>query len=387
MYFMKIKFPSSAIALAIFISGVGSLAPGCASSQSQSSVQIDPPPANAVANLLNNDIHPITAKSAFSPEENILAIDADMRYFVEENVPAALSPRARLSYLLDAMVRPSQLGLSYDPGITFNATETFYARKGNCLSLSSLFIALAREANLNAYYNEVTIPPSWDMVSDNSMVFYKHINVVVDFGEDGQEIVDLSVDNYEYHYPQHRLSEQEAAAQHYNNRGAEFLNQGKNDEAMRYFQRALYLDPQAGHIWGNLGTLFRRLGHQQDAELAYRQALTLNINDQVAISNLSRLYREQGDTGKAHELEKVAEEFRKENPFWHYTRAKAEYEKGEYANALQAIKHAIALRKSEHRFYRFASLIYFRQGKRDLAATYAEKAAKLKVASSANIEN
>ncbi|MBB5189147.1 MULTISPECIES: tetratricopeptide repeat protein [Zhongshania] len=384
---MKIKSPSSAIALAIFISGVGSLAPGCASSQSQSSVQIDPPPANAVANLLNNDIHPITAKSAFSPEENILAIDADMRYFVEENVPAALSPRARLSYLLDAMVRPSQLGLSYDPGITFNATETFYARKGNCLSLSSLFIALAREANLNAYYNEVTIPPSWDMVSDNSMVFYKHINVVVDFGEDGQEIVDLSVDNYEYHYPQHRLSEQEAAAQHYNNRGAEFLNQGKNDEAMRYFHRALYLDPQAGHIWGNLGTLFRRLGHQQDAELAYRQALTLNINDQVAISNLSRLYREQGDTEKARELEKVAEEFRKENPFWHYTRAKAEYEKGEYANALQAIKHAIALRKNEHRFYRFASLIYFRQGKRDLAVTYAEKAAKLKVASSANIEN
>ncbi|AMO67456.1 tetratricopeptide repeat protein [Zhongshania aliphaticivorans] len=384
---MKIKSPSSAIALAIFISELGSLATGCASKQSQPSIQIDPPPANAVANLLDDEINPISAKSAFSPEENILAIDADMRYFVEENVPAALNPRARLSYLLDAMVRPSQLGLSYDPGITFNATETFYARKGNCLSLSSLFIALAREANLNAYYNEVTIPPSWDMVSDNSMVFYKHINVVVDFGEDGQEIVDLSVDNYEYHYPQHRLSEQEAAAQHYNNRGAEFLNQGKNDEAMRYFHRALYLDPQAGHIWGNLGTLFRRLGHQQDAELAYRQALTLNINDQVAISNLSRLYREQGDTGKARELEKVAEEFRKKNPFWHYTRAKAEYEKGEYANALQAIKHAIALRKNEHRFYRFASLIYFRQGKRDLAATYAEKAAKLKVASSANIEN
>ena len=277
------------------------------------------------------------------------------------------------------MVRPSQLGLSYDPGITFNATETFYERKGNCLSLSSLFIALAREANLNAYYNEVTIPPSWDMVSDNSMVFYKHINVVVDFGEDGQEIVDLSVDNYEYHYPQHRLSEQEAAAQHYNNRGAEFLNQGNNDEAMRYFRRALYLDPQAGHIWGNLGTLLRRFGRQQDAETAYRQALTLNINDQVAISNLSRLYQEQGNTEKARELEKIADDFRKKNPFWHYTRAKAEYENGEYSNALQAIRQAIVLRKDEYRFYRFASLIYFRQGKTELAAKYADKAAKLKI--------
>lgn len=375
---MKIKSPSSAIALAIFISGLGSLAPGCASKQSQPSVQIDPPPANAVANLLNDEINPISVKSAFSPEENILAIDADMRYFVEENVPAALSPRARLSYLLDAMIRPSQLGLSYDPGITLNATETFYARKGNCLSLSSLFIALAREANLNAYYNEVTIPPSWDMISDNSMVFYKHINVVVDFGEDGQEIVDLSVDNYEYHYPQHRLSEQEAAAQHYNNRGAEYLNQGNNDEAMRYFRRALYLDPQAGHIWGNLGTLFRRLGRVSNAETAYRKALTLNINDQVAISNLSRLYQEQGDTENAKELDKIALNFRKQNPFWHYSRAKAEYEKGEFTAALSAIRHAISLQKDEYRFYHFASIIYYRLGRTELAEDFSEKSARYK---------
>jgi Flp pilus assembly protein TadD len=378
---MQIKCAKPAIVAAIFCASAASLSAGCAGKQTLNALHINPPSNQAVAALLKNGDQQTVTNVTLAPEENILAIDPDMRYFVETNVPAVLSPRARLSYLLDSMVRSSQLGLSYDPGMTFNATETFYARKGNCLSLSSLFIALAREAKLNAYYNEVTIPPSWDMVSDNSMVFYKHINVIVDFGDDGQEVVDLSVDNYEYHYPQHRLSEQEAAAQHYNNRGAEFLNQGQNDEAMRYFRRALYLDPHAGHIWGNLGTLFRRLGRQQDAEVAYRQALTLNINDQVAISNLSRLYQEQGDTEKAREFGKVADDFRKKNPFWHYTRAKAEYETGEYDRALKAIRHAIALKKDEYRFYRFASLIYFRQGKRELAAEYADKAAKLKVRS------
>jgi Flp pilus assembly protein TadD len=378
---MKIKCAKPAIVAAIFCASAASLSAGCAGKQTLNTLHINPPSNQAVAALLKDGDQQTVINDTFAPEENILAIDPEMRYFVETNVPAVLSPRARLSYLLDSMVRSSQLGLSYDPGITFNATETFYARKGNCLSLSSLFIALAREAKLNAYYNEVTIPPSWDMVSDNSMVFYKHINVIVDFGDDGQEVVDLSVDNYEYHYPQHRLSEQEAAAQHYNNRGAEFLNQGQNDEAMRYFRRALYLDPQAGHIWGNLGTLFRRLGRQQDAEVAYRQALTLNINDQVAISNLSRLYQDQGDTEKARKFKKVADDFRKKNPFWHYTRAKAEYEIGEYDSALKAIWHAIALKKDEYRFYRFASLIYFRQGKQELAAEYADKAAKLKVKS------
>lgn len=313
------------------------------------------------------------------PEDNILAVSAEMRYFVEENVPAALSPRARLSYLLDSMVRPSQLGLSYNPGITLNATDTFEQGVGNCLSLTSLFIALAREAKLNVYYNEVTIPPSWDMISDNSMVFYKHINAVVDFGKDGQEVVDLSVGYYEYHYPQHRVSEQQAAAQHYNNRGAEFLNLGNNDKAQLYFQRALYLDPEAGHIWGNLGTLLRRQGRAVEAEVAYRHAITLNANDQVAISNLGRLYREQGNKDKARELEKASESFRRKNPFWLYSRAKAEYERGQFDEALDLVQQAIRLDKKEHRFYRFASLIYYRQGKLVRAQQFSDKASKLKL--------
>ncbi|WP_269619873.1 tetratricopeptide repeat protein [Zhongshania sp. BJYM1] len=347
--------------------------------QDTEKLNIQAPSASQVAALLNPEDSDKVLDVSIFPEDNILAMNAEMRYFVEENVPAALSPRARLTYLLDSMVRPSQLGLKYDPGITLNATETFEQRTGNCLSLTSLFIALAREAKLNVYYNEVTIPPSWDMVSDNSMVFYKHINAIVDFGKDGKEVVDLSVDNYEYHYPQHRVTEQEAAAQHYNNRGAEFLNLGDNDKAQLYFRRALYLDPQAGHIWGNLGTLLRRQQRNTDAEIAYRYALSLNPNDQVAISNLGRLYRELGNKEEARKLEKIAENFRKKNPFWHYSRAKAEYEKGNFDEALTSIQQAIRLQKNEYRFYRFASLIYFRQGKLVLAQQFSDKASRLKL--------
>ena len=353
----------------------------CSSTDTRDATQLDiqPPSAEEVTALLHLKNGGENVDVSVYPEDNILALNAEMRYFVEENVPAALSPRARLSYLLDSMIRPSQLGLEYDPGITLNATETFQQRTGNCLSLTSLFIALAREAKLNAYYNEVTIPPSWDMVSDNSMVFYKHINAVVDFGDDGKEVVDLSVDNYEYHYPQHQVNEQQAAAQHYNNRGAEFLNAGKNDKAHLYFRRALFLDPKAGHIWGNLGTLLRRQERTLDAEIAYRHALALNPNDQVAISNLGRLYREQGNDNEAQKLENLANNFRKNNPFWLYSRAKAEYEKGEYDEALDFIQQAIRLEKKDHRFYRFASLIYFRQGKLALAQQFADKSSRLKL--------
>ena len=217
------------------------------------------------------------------------------------------------------------------------------------------------------------------MVTDNSMVFYKHINAIVDFGKDGKEVVDLSVDNYEYHYPQHRVTEQQAAAQHYNNRGAEFLNLGDNEKADLYFRRALFLDPKAGHIWGNLGTLLRRQKRITDAEIAYRHALTLNPSDQVAISNLGRLYREQGDKEQARQLEKIAEGFREKNPFWLYSRAKAEYEKGQFDDALDLVQQAIRLDKNEYRFYRFASLIYYRQGKLVRAQQFSDKASRLKL--------
>jgi Flp pilus assembly protein TadD len=342
-------------------------------------LEIQAPSTAQITALLSSEPGDSNVDISLYPEDNILAVSAEMRHFVEENVPTALSPRGRLSYLLDSMVRPSQLGLTYNPGITLNASDTFEQGVGNCLSLTSLFIALAREAKLDVYYNEVTIPPSWDMISDNSMVFYKHINAVVDFGKNGKEVVDLSVGYYEYHYPQHRVSEEQAAAQHYNNRGAEFLNLGNNKRAQLYFQRALYLDPEAGHIWGNLGTLLRRQGRVVDADVAYRHAITLNANDQVAISNLGRLYREQGDKDKARELEKASESFRGKNPFWLYSRAKAEYEKGQFDEALDLVQQAMRLDKKEHRFYRFASLIYYRQGKLIRAQQFSDKASKLKL--------
>jgi Flp pilus assembly protein TadD len=347
--------------------------------QDAASLDIQAPSPAQIAALLSSEPGDSKVDISLYPEDNILAASAEMRHFVEENVPTALSPRARLSYLLDSMMRPSQLGITYNPGTTLNASDTFEQGVGNCLSLTSLFIALAREADLDAYYNEVTIPPSWDMISDNSMVFYKHINAVVDFGKNGKEVVDLSVGYYEYHYPQHRVSEQQAAAQHYNNRGAEFLNLGNNDKAQLYFQRALYLDPEAGHIWGNLGTLLRRQGRAVDAEVAYRHAITVSANDQVAISNLGRLYREQGRKDKARELEKASESFRRKNPFWLYSRAKAEYEKGQFDEALDLVQQAIRLDKKEHRFYRFASLIYYRQGKLVRAQQFSDKASKLKL--------
>lgn len=357
---------------------VGSLLAILASCASQA--PLPPPNQDAVAELLQAEsLYQIDQIDPLFPEENLLALNAQMRFFVQENVPSVLSPRAKLNYLLDAMIRPSQLGLKYEPGTTLNAKDTFYLKEGNCLSLSSLFIAMAREAGLNAYYNEVTIPPSWDMISENSMAFYQHINAAVDFGNGDIQVVDLSVDNYDYNYHQTPISDQRAAAQHYNNRAIEHLNKDDTSGAYRYLHRALFLDPNAGHIWGNLGTVFRRDGHKHEAELAYKQALFLNNQDQVALNNLGRLYRETDQNKKAKRLEEQSLTFQRSNPFWHFGRARQEYEQGDFDASLRAVNRAISLDKEQYRFYQFQALVYKKLGNRNASIQSAKQASRLKL--------
>ncbi|QQD17484.1 tetratricopeptide repeat protein [Spongiibacter nanhainus] len=312
------------------------------------------------------------------PDDGILDMDQTMRSFVEEHVPSVLQPRARLRYLIDSLLRPSQLGLEYNPGITHNAADTFYQREGNCLALTSLFITMAREAGLEAHYNQVAVPPSWEMLSNNSLAVYKHINAVVVL-EGGEEVVvDLSVDNYEYLYAQTRLSESEAAAQFYSNRGIDMLNSGDHRQAYRYFRRALQLNPKEAFIWGNLGSLFRREGHNDMAEIAYRQALSLDAHEPTALSNLGRLYRGTGEKALAKSLEEYNHQLQRRNPFWHYSRARDAYERGNYTEALTAIQRAIYLQRDEYRFYEFAAVIYRRKGDREKYEEYGLKAARLK---------
>ena len=45
--------------------------------------------------------------------------------------------------------------------ITRTASETFRARRGNCLSFSNMFVAMARDVGLDVQFQEVEIPPDW----------------------------------------------------------------------------------------------------------------------------------------------------------------------------------------------------------------------------------
>lgn len=352
----------------------------CSLSPPAAPLTLEPPAPASTSALLEQGQHFGLDNNPLTPDDHILAMTPDMRYFVGEQVPAALSEQARLRYLVDALIRPSQLGLEYAPGVTLTATETFDERRGDCLSLSALFVAMAREAKLNVYFNEVSVPPSWEMLNDNSSAIYKHINAVAVI-DDKPQVIDFSVDIYDYRYPQKQVDDDIAAAQYYSNLGVKQLNGGDPATAYAYFRRALHLGPEEAYIWGNLGVLLRREGLLDEAEIAFRKALSLDPEEAAALSNLARLYRSEGRRDEARALEAVIAERQRSNPFWHYSRSRAAFERGDFDEALTSIHRAIRLNREEYRFYQFAAVIYRRQGNDKKYEEYGLRAAQAKFAS------
>ena len=79
--------------------------------------------------------------------------------------------------------------------------------------------------------------------------------------------------------------------------GSVYLNQGKNAEAQKYFERALkmratYPDTLA-NSWNNLGLIAGREGRIEDAVAYFQEALRLSPDHPIALNNLGSAYRQQ----------------------------------------------------------------------------------------------
>lgn len=310
------------------------------------------------------------------PREPLISVNDNMREFIRVYVPVRANQTAKLRALVYAATHPGLLGFRYDPQATYTAAEAYQQQRGNCLAFSALFIALAREVGLKASFNEVEVPPDWDLLGENTFVRYRHVNVLVQLPS-GRQIVDLRLMDYDTEFPQRRIGDRLAQAQYYNNRGMTLLGQGRYREAFPYMRRALELAPETDYLWNNLGSLYRRAGSLAEAELAYRQALRLNPHQQLALSNLSRLYLQTGDRERAAVYAEEVKRFRLANPYYRFYRAQTAVDAGDFDEAREHIQQAIRSEPKEPRFHSLAADIYRALGLTDKAWESRERAARL----------
>ncbi len=306
---------------------------------------------------------------------NLLQVSPEMRVFARNYGSSERSGESRAFSIVRAALDPYVLDFDYDPRRTLPAVEAFHAGAGNCLSFSSMIVALARDAGLQAWFQEVEIPPVWSAVNE-TMLFNKHVNAVVQDSKQ-QFTVDVSRRKTSPVERVRRLRDSEAEALYYNNLGVDALMEGDLPVAYAYFRMGLETEPSLADMWSNLGVVLRRNGQTEDALLAYRTSLLLEPQQSVALNNLYTIYTEEGDLEAAAELESRVERNRQKNPYYLHYLAEIATEEARYSDAIKLLERAIVIEGNEYRFYLALARSQFFAGKLEQAQTSLEAARRL----------
>nr|WP_284500257.1 tetratricopeptide repeat protein [Microbulbifer sp. GX H0434] len=278
-----------------------------------------------------------------------------------ETIPEG-PPGYRLDHLMTEL-ESRAFSVYYDANATLPAAEVFSRRRGNCMAFSALMVAMARELGIEAHFNQVMVPATWQLESEQIAV-YRHVNVVADAGR-GQRVIDFNFTGYSADYRQRQLTDAEAFARYYSNISMELLDNGDYREAHRYLQKALQLNPGDTTLWNNLGVIYRRAGEASRARSAYLIALQQDDENLSAMANLEQLSRAGGELALADNLSHRLTSYRRKNPYFWYTQALKAYRRGDYTSAADSAENAISIEDLDHRFHFLLGMARFRLGDSD----------------------
>jgi Tfp pilus assembly protein PilF len=338
-----------------------------------------------VSSLANNEVTPdmvITASPLSGGSEipdlsqlNMIEMTPEMMEFVDSYVGDAQNRHTRMKRLVYAVMGDGNFELVYDEK-TRTAADTFRDARGNCLSFTNMFIAMARYLEIKAEYQEVDTPPDWSL-SGQSFLFSQHLNVLVDLGVGEMRIVDFNIYDFHVMYERRVISDRRARAHYFSNLGVDYMLNGDTPMAHANFRQALLEDGTFTSAWINMGVLHRREGYPDFAEAAHKQALEIEQFNLVAMSNLANLYEEEELLELAEIYNNRVETHRMKNPYYRYFLAQTAVIDGDYSAARKHLEYAIDEREEESRFYFLMSLAYRMSGDKNSADDWMARAEEL----------
>lgn len=320
------------------------------------------------------DASPLASGAAL-PEvtrEDLLTVTPEMSAFLDGYINPEQKQSFRLKRLLYAIMGEGTFELVYDDS-TRTAAETFRDQRGNCLSFTNMFVAMARHVGLDASYQEVEVPAEWSL-SGQAFLLSQHVNVFLHLSHDETRIVDFNILDFNTSYGRRVITDERARAHYFNNIGVEHMLNGDTALALANFRAGVREDPTFAPAWINLGILHRREGYPAHAEAAYLQALEADRFNLVAMSNLGSLYEQEGMEERAAEYRARVESHRNKNPYYRFYTASEAFVNGDYEAAIAHLKYAIRKRDDEPRFYSLLSLSYLMSGDKAAAQRWMEKA-------------
>jgi len=316
-------------------------------------------------------------------EAEIFALSVEMKALARK-VALGRDTRQKTTKLLKLFFSPEHINLAYRASANVIAAETFKNKTANCLSLTIMAYAIAKEAKLSVAFQSVDIPEYWVRNGDVNMLT-GHINLSVFTQKLPQKNVIIGRSNIEIDFdpfvnkrsfPKSIIKKHTVLAMFYNNKGADAMVSGDYLEAYAYFKASVTVDPLFSSAWGNLGILYRFKGYQQSAIKNYRYAIGLNRHNLTAMSNLSLLLFAQGDYQEAKRLDHIIMSKRSLNPYYYSLLAQEQFYQGAYNIAIKHYKKAIKLNANVPEFYFGLAKVYYRLKNLKKAKTYLKQAIK-----------
>lgn len=293
-------------------------------------------------------------------QAQVMAVPPELREEVQRRVVAPdRSPEQRLQRLADFVFGEDGLHLQYDNDVTRTVADVYRERRVNCLSFTLLFVALAREAGLEAQVQEVGEVLAW--YQDQGVIYNaNHVNVGVRTNGHWQ-VVDVDSNILAMRDRPRGIDDRRAMAHFHNNRGAERLAAGDLPAARAQLQAAMIDDPTFVAAWNNHGVLLLREGDARGAERAYLRALRQNPKHAATMSNLITLYSRNGDPRRqlyARKLDRIE----RSDPFHQFRLALECENSGDYDCAIARYRRAIGLQQDQHQFHFGLARAYFLSG-------------------------
>jgi tetratricopeptide (TPR) repeat protein len=191
-----------------------------------------------------------------------------------------LSPSSQASALLQALRESDELRVSYAPAATTTAIETLAMKRGNCFSIASVVVGLARSLGMTAYYVDVSHRQEEVARQGEFVVRSGHVVAII---ATANGFLALDFDNYDSrrYYDWRAMDDLTATAHFYNNRGYELIFFSEQHDlpvpwvrVRDQFRMATFVQPDFARAWNNLGLALVHMGQVEEAEVSYREAIT-----------------------------------------------------------------------------------------------------------------
>lgn len=299
-------------------------------------------------------------------EDEIFAVDESMKTLISRHVKKHTDIHKKTRALLEIILKPQGHGINYDINSNTTAIETFHSGRANCLSLTILSYALAKEANINVKFQDVIVPEYWINNGDYSLLA-GHVNLAVtsqeltDIGDGwGHKVleIDFDPDSIKKSFPRRTIHMKTVVAMLYNNTAAQALVNKQYVKAYALLKKATLSDPQFSSAWANLGVLYKHTEHIDMAEKAYRYAIQMNPDNYSALTNLVSILMSKENSHEAQRITDFLHEKRTNNPYYYAMLGGTALNAGDTASAVRHYKHAIKLNDDVHEFYYGLARVY-----------------------------